>query len=140
MAHPTRGPRAGAAGVSARERRFAAALAKVVRGEVKRGASLARYSTYRIGGAATVFQPASPEDAVRGLGEAQRAGVAVFPLGLGSNVLLPDEGLEALVVRLGRGLDGVRSEGDRWWGGAGFFRRPPGPAGGPTGKRGSPAA
>jgi len=106
--------------VSARERRFAAALAKVVRGEVKRGASLARYSTYRIGGPATVFQPASPEDVVRGLGEAQRAGVAVFPLGLGSNVLLPDEGLEALVVRLGRGLDGVRSEGDRWWLGAGL--------------------
>ena len=106
--------------MSARDPRFVAALAKAVRGEVKREASLARYSTYRIGGPATVLLPASPEDVSAGLRHAARAGVAVFPIGLGSNLLLPDEGMEALVLRLGKGLDAVRSEGARWWLGAGL--------------------
>ena len=106
--------------MSARDPRFAAALAQAVHGEVRQEVPLARYSTYRIGGPATVFLPASAEDAVLGLGAAQRAGVAVFPLGLGSNVLLPDEGLDALVIRLGKGLDAVRREDDRWWLGAGL--------------------
>ena len=106
--------------MSARDPRFAAALAKAVRGEVKRDASLTRYSTYRIGGSATVFLPASAEDVTVGLRAARDAGVQVFPLGLGSNVLLPDEGLDALVLRLGKGLDAVRREADRWWLGAGL--------------------
>jgi UDP-N-acetylmuramate dehydrogenase len=106
--------------MSARDPRFAADLARVVAGEVRQGAPLSRFSTYRIGGPATVFLPASPEDAVAGFRHAVRAGVAVFPLGLGSNVLLPDEGLDALVIRMGKGLDAVRSEGERWWFGAGL--------------------
>jgi UDP-N-acetylmuramate dehydrogenase len=105
---------------AARDPQFIEGLADAVRGEVKGAASLARYSTYRIGGPATVFLPASPEDAAAGLRYAHRAGVPVFPLGLGSNVLLPDTGLAALVLRVGKGLDGVRSEADCWWLGAGL--------------------
>ena len=32
-----------------------------------------------------------------------------FALGLGSNILLPDDGLDALVIRLGKGLDRLES-------------------------------
>lgn len=106
--------------MSARDPRFAAELAAAVAGQVKPEATLSRFSTYRIGGPATVFMPASPEDAAAGFRYAARAGVPVFLLGLGSNVLLPDQGLEALVIRIGKGLDGVRSDGDRWWLGAGL--------------------
>jgi UDP-N-acetylmuramate dehydrogenase len=106
--------------MSARDPRFAAELARAVAGPVKPDAALSRFSTYRIGGPATVFQPASPEDAAAGVRCAVGAGVPVFPLGLGSNVLLPDEGLDALVIRIGKGLDAVRSEGERWWLGAGL--------------------
>lgn len=106
--------------MTARDRQFVESLSGAVRGEVRAEALLSRYSTYRIGGPATVFFPESPEDAVAGLRHAHQAGVPVFPLGLGSNVLLPDEGLEALVIRLGKGLDGVRSAEDRWWLGAGL--------------------
>ena len=35
------------------------------------------------------------------------AGVPWFAVGLGSNILLPDEGLDALVIRLGKGLDAL---------------------------------
>jgi len=106
--------------MSARDPQFVADLARAVSGQVKSGAALARYSTYRIGGPATVFLPASAEDAAAGMRHAARAGIPVFPLGLGSNVLLPDGGLDALVLRLGKGLDAVRSEGERWWLGAGL--------------------
>lgn len=106
--------------MSARDPRFVAELARSIRGEVKESASLARYSTYRIGGPGTVLIPASAEDIAAGIRLAARAGVPVFALGLGSNVLLPDQGLEALVIRLGKGLDQIRSDGERWWLGAGL--------------------
>ena len=106
--------------MSARQPGFVEGLCRAVRGEVRPEAPLARYTTYRIGGPATVFLPASPEDAVAGLRQAHRAGVPVFPLGLGSNVLFPDQGLDALVIRVGKGMDGVRSRDDRWWLGAGL--------------------
>jgi UDP-N-acetylmuramate dehydrogenase len=106
--------------MSARDPAFVAELARAIRGDVKEAAPLARYSTYRIGGPATVVLPASAEDVAAAIGLAARDGIPVFPLGLGSNVLLPDAGLDALVIRLGKGLDQVRSEGERWWLGAGL--------------------
>jgi UDP-N-acetylmuramate dehydrogenase len=87
---------------------------------VKTAVPLAKYSTYRIGGPATVVLAASPEDVTVALRHAARAGLPVFPLGLGSNVLLPDAGLEALVIRLGKGTDAVQSEEARWRLGAGM--------------------
>jgi len=45
---------------------------------------------------------------------AHEAGIPWFVLGLGSNILLPDEGLDALVIRLGKGLDRLDQDGDRW--------------------------
>ena len=106
--------------MSARDPDFVAELARAIRGEVRESAPLARYSTYRIGGPATVLLPASAEDVAAGLRLAARAGIPVFALGLGSNVLLPDDGLDALVIRLGKGLDHAHNEGERWWLGAGL--------------------
>lgn len=106
--------------MNARDPGFVEALTGRVRGEVRPGASLARFSTYRIGGPATVLLPAGEEDLAAALALAHEAGVPVFPLGLGSNVLLPDEGLEALVVRMGKGLDGIRQDGADWAMGAGL--------------------
>jgi UDP-N-acetylmuramate dehydrogenase len=63
--------------------------------------------------------PRSSEDVAVALRLAVRGGVPWFALGLGSNVLLPDEGLDALVIRLGKGLDAISSDGDRWRLGAG---------------------
>jgi UDP-N-acetylmuramate dehydrogenase len=106
--------------LSARDPAFAQALRAKVRGEVRENEGVARYSTYRIGGPATVLLPAVAEDVGRALALAHEAGVPWFALGLGSNILLPDDGLEALVIRLGRGLDTVRNEADRWTVGAGL--------------------
>jgi UDP-N-acetylmuramate dehydrogenase len=106
--------------LSARAPGFAAALRERVRGQVREGEGLARYSTYRIGGPATVLLPAAPEDVGAALRLAHEAGVPWFVLGLGSNILLPDEGLDALVIRLGKGLDRLEQQGERWTVGAGL--------------------
>ena len=106
--------------VTARAKAFIAALRERVRGTVREGEPVARYSTYRIGGPATVLLPAAPEDVGAALKLAHEAGVPWFAVGLGSNILLPDEGLDALVIRLGKGLDALGHNGDSWTVGAGL--------------------
>ncbi|HXE56796.1 MAG TPA: UDP-N-acetylmuramate dehydrogenase, partial [Gemmatimonadales bacterium] len=59
-------------------------------------------------------------DVAAALRLAAREGVPWFALGLGSNLLLPDEGLEALVIRMGKGLDRIARDGERWTIGAGL--------------------
>lgn len=105
---------------SARDPAFAGSLRGLVRGEVRQDEPLGRYSTYRIGGPATVVLPATPEDVAVALRAAAGAGVPWFALGLGSNILLPDAGLDALVIRIGKGLDRLERDGDRWILGAGL--------------------
>ena len=106
---------------SAREPAFAAALRAAVQGDVREAEGLAKYSTYRIGGTATVLLPHSAEDVARALQCCAREGVRWYAIGLGSNILLPDEGLDTLVIRIGRGLDAlVPLREDRWSVGAGL--------------------
>ncbi len=104
----------------ARDPVFATALRGLTTGRVAEGEALARWSTYRIGGPATVLFPGGPEDVARALKHCRDAGVPWFALGLGSNLLFPDEGLGALVIRMGKGVDGVVHDGDRWTFGAGL--------------------
>jgi UDP-N-acetylmuramate dehydrogenase len=106
--------------LTARDPRIAAGLRSRVRGEVRESEALGRYSTYRIGGPATVLFPASPDDVSTALRFAADEGLAWFALGLGSNLLLPDQGLDALVIRIGKGVDQLAREGDRWRIGAGL--------------------
>jgi UDP-N-acetylmuramate dehydrogenase len=96
-----------------------AALRGKLRGEVRENEPLARWSTYRIGGPATVLFPATGEDVAIALRACRDAGVPWFALGLGSNLLFPDDGLDALVIRVGKGLDQVTQHGDAWQLGAG---------------------
>ncbi len=102
---------------------FVDALRARVRGEVRADEPLARYSTYRIGGPATVILPQGPQDVGEVIRFAAEQGVPWFAVGLGSNLLFPDEGLDALVIRVGKGLDRLDRDGTRWRIGAGL----PGP-------------
>ena len=106
--------------LSARDPAFAAGLRVRVRGEVREGEALGRYSTYRIGGPATVLLAGSVDDVGGAVRFAVAEGVPWFALGLGSNILLPDAGLDALVIRLGKGLDQLVRDGTRWRLGAGL--------------------
>ena len=80
---------------------------------VEQGVALARLTTVGIGGpAAAVASPASLEELEQVLFWADERELPVVPLGLGSNVLVADEGVAAIVVRLNGALAGVRIEGD----------------------------
>jgi UDP-N-acetylmuramate dehydrogenase len=107
-------------GVTARDPKFIAELQGRVQGAVREAEPVGRYSTYRIGGPATVLLPKAAADVGAALALATAAGVPWFAIGLGSNILLPDEGLEALVVRLGKGLDQLSRDQDSWTVGAGL--------------------
>jgi UDP-N-acetylenolpyruvoylglucosamine reductase len=70
---------------------------------LRREEPLATKTTIRVGGAARLYaEPASVADLAFLLRTAQARGVAVFPLGRGSNLLVPDEGVDGLVVALVR--------------------------------------
>jgi UDP-N-acetylmuramate dehydrogenase len=106
--------------VSARAADFVAALRQRIGGTVREAEPTGRYSTYRIGGPATVLLPKAAEDVGAALQLAADAGVPWFAIGLGSNILLPDEGLDALAIRMGKGLDRVHQQQESWVIGAGL--------------------
>src|SRR5690242_15557289 len=106
--------------VSARAADFIAALRERIGGTVREAEPTGRYSTYRIGGPATVLLPKAAEDVGAALRLAADAGVPWFAIGLGSNILLPDEGLDALAIRMGKGLDRVQQQQESWVIGAGL--------------------
>jgi UDP-N-acetylmuramate--alanine ligase len=91
--------------------------------KVKREESLATKTTMRVGGAACVYaEPASVADLQALLRGAKREGVEVFILGRGSNLIVPDEGVEGLVISLAHEAWArfePRGEG-RVWAGAGL--------------------
>jgi len=77
------------------------------------GEPLGRYTTYKIGGpAAAVLLPQSAEDVAEALAFCCKSGLAWVVLGLGSNVLISDDGFPGLVIRIGKGLDGVLDRGE----------------------------
>jgi len=70
--------------------------------KIKREEPLAEKTTMRVGGAARVYaEPAAIEDLGVLLREARAQTVTVFVLGRGSNLIVPDEGVDGLVISLG---------------------------------------
>jgi UDP-N-acetylmuramate dehydrogenase len=83
------------------------------RGTLTPGRSLADLTWLRVGGPADwLFQPAD-EDDLAGFLRALDRSVPVFPMGVGSNLIVRDGGIRAVVIRLGRGFNGISVEGDR---------------------------
>jgi len=91
-----------------------------VRGKLLRDEPLGPFTWFRVGGAADVlFIPADPEDLADFL-KALDPVVPVTVLGVGSNVIVRDGGVEGVVVRLaGRPFAGITTDGDTITAGAG---------------------
>ena len=71
--------------------------------EVERDAALSGYSTFRIGGPAEFLVQVHTQTALESLlSVTERLGLPFELLGLGSNVLFPDEGLSGVVARAAR--------------------------------------
>ncbi|HZZ59241.1 MAG TPA: UDP-N-acetylmuramate dehydrogenase [Opitutaceae bacterium] len=68
---------------------------------LRREEPLARRTTLRVGGAARLYaEPANEADVAHLLSAAHRRGIRVFGLGRGSNLIVPDEGVDGLVLCL----------------------------------------
>jgi UDP-N-acetylmuramate dehydrogenase len=89
-----------------------------VRGVLTPDRPLADLTWLRVGGPADwLFQPADEADLcafLRGLDPS----VDVFPMGVGSNLIVRDGGIRAVVIRLGRGFNGISVDGERVTAGA----------------------
>ncbi len=83
-----------------------------IRGTLTPNRSLADLTWLRVGGPADVlFQPADSDDLAAFLHDLDPA-IPVFPMGVGSNLIVRDGGIRAVVIRLGRGFNGIEIDGD----------------------------
>ena len=80
---------------------------------IEEGVGLSRFTTLGTGGPAHAFaRPESETDVEELLSWAQQRSLAVAVVGLGSNLLAADEGVDALVLKLGGELAAVEADGD----------------------------
>ncbi len=81
------------------------------RGKLTAHRPLSDLTWLRVGGPADwLFQPADEADLAEFLRDLP-AGIPVFPMGVGSNLIVRDGGLRAVVIRLGRGFNGIDVNG-----------------------------
>ncbi len=89
-----------------------------VRGTLTPDRSLADLTWLRVGGPADfLFQPADAADLAAFLEDLDPA-ISIFPMGVGSNLIVRDGGIRAIVIRLGRNFNGIEIDGDRVTAGA----------------------
>ncbi len=84
-----------------------------VRGTLTENRPLNDLTWLRVGGPAdALFQPADVDDLTGFLRDLD-ASVAVFPMGVGSNLIVRDGGIRAVVIRMGRGFNHIDIDGTR---------------------------
>lgn len=83
------------------------------RGTLTPNRTLSDLTWLRVGGPADwLFQPADADDLAEFLAALDPA-TPVFPMGVGSNLIVRDGGIRAVVIRLGRGFNAISVDGDR---------------------------
>ncbi|ARJ68631.1 UDP-N-acetylmuramate dehydrogenase [Paracoccus contaminans] len=88
------------------------------RGALAPNRALSDLTWLRVGGPADwLFQPADVDDLSSFLRDLDPA-VPVFPMGVGSNLIVRDGGIRGVVIRLGRGFNDIAIEGDHVTAGA----------------------
>ncbi|WP_303251271.1 UDP-N-acetylmuramate dehydrogenase [uncultured Senegalimassilia sp.] len=81
---------------------------------VRVGVPMSELTTFRIGGpAAVVVEPATADEAAQVLGACHAAGAEVRVLGLGSDLLVSDAGVDAVVVRLAQRFSDIKVQGTK---------------------------
>jgi UDP-N-acetylmuramate dehydrogenase len=88
-------------------------LLKDIRCQVKIREPLAPYTTFRIGGPAEIFaEPATATELIELLRLVREEQAPYFYLGLGSNLLISDEGFDGVVIRTRGELDQISMIGE----------------------------
>jgi UDP-N-acetylmuramate dehydrogenase len=82
------------------------------RGKLTQNRDLSELTWLRVGGPADwLFQPADVDDLVDFL-KVLNPAIPVFPMGVGSNLIVRDGGMRAVVIRLGRGFNQIEVAGN----------------------------
>ena len=90
--------------------------------ELRERENMTRHTTFRLGGPVRLMAlPKSEEEAVCAVRCAAEAGITPFFLGNGSNLLVPDEGVERFVVKVMDGLTQCALDGDVITAGSGLL-------------------
>jgi len=80
-----------------------------VRGKLTEGADLAKLVWFKSGGPAEwLFEPKDTEDLQEFLRNLDPE-TQVWPLGLGSNLIIRDGGIQGVVIRLGKAFAGIET-------------------------------
>ena len=88
--------------------------------KIEEGVELSRFTTLGAGGPARAFaRPESVDELEEALAWAREHELPVATIGLGSNLLVADEGFDGLVLKLGGELAEARVEGERLLAGGG---------------------
>ena len=90
-------------------------LSGLVRDEncIVRDALMKNYTTFRIGGPADLLiQPSSEEELIRIAAYLRQKDISTVVLGNGSNVLVKDGGIRGVVVKIGKNMGNIRTEGE----------------------------
>lgn len=89
-------------------------LRTLVSGKIEVDVPISPFTSFRLGGPAAILAEARDEQDLIGIGSVVRArGIPPLVLGRGTNVLVSDHGFPGIVVRLGKGFEWIRGEGDR---------------------------
>lgn len=89
-----------------------------IRGSLMADKELAALTWMRVGGPADwLFLPADEDDLAQFLSQLD-ADVPIFPMGVGSNLIVRDGGIRGVVIRMGRGFNGIAFDGTRVTAGA----------------------
>ncbi len=90
---------------------IAQALRKRITGRVTQDASLAPFTTFRVGGPAQILVEAESIDDLRVVADV-RGDLPLAIVGRGSNLLVSDDGFRGIAIRLGRGFRSHELESD----------------------------
>jgi len=88
-------------------------LSRLLPGQVRAGEPMSSHTSWRIGGPADVFvDPADIEDLRLTVYYAYRQGIPLTVIGAGTNLLVSEEGIRGIVVKVGHGLGRISTVGN----------------------------
>jgi UDP-N-acetylmuramate dehydrogenase len=98
-------------------------LKRIKSAKVLRDEPLSRHTTFKIGGPADILVIPKDLDALREVLSATQ-GIKKYIIGNGSNLLIPDKGLEGIVIKVSGGMNDFECEGRHVTVGAGTLIQP----------------
>src|SRR5450830_520524 len=83
-------------------------MLKIMPGRVRSGELMKKHTSWRIGGPADIYvEPASRGELQLSVSYAHGLSIPLTVIGAGTNILVSDEGIRGIVIKIGSGLDWI---------------------------------